>query len=376
MTLGWAHLGLAASLLLAAPVSSSGIRASSPTGTAASAGTGATAQPPAPGFEVPMLGPPACPWKSQSGQRLLDRHLEGSLSFVQATVEDIVRELMEKHHVPLSFIAADAAPRLTFTIREGTLRELLERIVTEAPVYRYRFVGARLVLYPADPLWESRLDDLRLAPGPRRWVGEALVVELRRRVPALAVLNPPWTIGTMDSFVYRDQVSVAGPASLVELFTQVLGNRASASFMVSKRGGQITTFWLESTPLIRSLELTAPTTTLRRPGETVQLRLVGTLYDGTRQALTAAACGAEYATHPPQVLKVSPEGLVTAIGTGEAEVTAFSEDVGATLELRVEPGDPRRLERHPDHGLLSRTGFRAASAPSLDRPAGTGRGTP
>ena len=289
-----------------------------------------------------MLGPPACPWPSESGQRLLDRSLGGPLSFVQATVEDIALDLGKERRVPLSFIDAEAAPRLTFSTRDSTLRELLDRIVTQAPAYRYRFVGSRLVLYPVDPLWETRIDDLRLAPGQRRWVGEALVVELRRRVPALAALNPPWTIGTMDSFVYRDQVSVAGPASLVELFTQVLGDRASATFMVSKRGGVITTFWLGSVTLIRSLELTAPTTTLRRLGETVQLQLVGTLYDGTRQVLAAAACGAEYITYPPQVLKVSPDGLVTAIGKGEAEVTAFSEDVGATLELRVEPGRARK----------------------------------
>jgi hypothetical protein len=79
----------------------------------------------------------------------------------------------------------------------------------------------------------------------------------------------------------------------------------------------------------------------------VQLRLVGTLYDGTRQVLTAAACGAEYSTYPPQVLKVSPDGLVTAVGRGQAMITAFSEDVGATLQIRVEPGAARQPAAAP-----------------------------
>jgi hypothetical protein len=250
---------------------------------------------------------------------------------------DIVTELQEKRHLPLSFIESDAAPLLTFDLKDGKLRELLEKIVALAPVYRYRFVGARLVLYPVDAQWDMRIN-LRIAPGKRRWVGEALVVELRRRVPALAKLNPPWMFGDPSSFVYQDEVAVTGPASLVELFTQVLGDRASVSFMVSKLGGKVTTFWLTSEVLIRSLELTGPTLPLKRPGDSAQLSLVATLFDGSRQVLTAAECGTVYGTIDPKVLRVSPSGMVTAAGKGEGVASAISEDVIATITMRVEAG--------------------------------------
>jgi hypothetical protein len=148
MTFRLPQLSLAALLLMAGPVSSVGVSAGSPTSRAALPGTDVKAAPPAPRIEAPMLGPPVCPWPSESGQRLLDRPLGGPLSFVQATVSDLVRELVEKRHVPLSFIEDEAAPKLTLSIRDGTLRQLLDRIITQVSAYRYRFVGARLLLYP------------------------------------------------------------------------------------------------------------------------------------------------------------------------------------------------------------------------------------
>ena len=326
------HLGATVALLIIGTTEP--IRSGPPaplpgTSTAAKASSGTTAE--------PLLGPPSCPWPSESGQRLLDRSLGGPFSFSKATVADIVTELQEKRHLPLSFIESDAAPLLTLDLKDGTLRALLEKIIALAPVYRYRFVGARLVLYPVDPIWDMSLD-LRIARGKRREVGQDLVVELRRRVPALARLNPPWMFGDPSSFVYQDEVAVTGPASLVELFTQVLGDRASASFMVSRLGGAVTTFFLTSETLIRSLELTGPRLTLRRPGESVQLGLVATLFDGSRQVLTAAGCGTVYGTIDPKVLRVSPEGLVTAAGEGAGVASAISEGVIAGITLRVEAG--------------------------------------
>lgn len=284
-----------------------------------------------------LLGPPSCQWPSQSGQRLLDKSLGGPISFSMATVADIVKELQEKRHLPLSFIESDAATRLTLDLRNGTLRQLLDRIVALAPVHRYHFVRARLVLYPVAAQWDMKID-LRIPPGKRRWIGEALVVELRRRVPALAALNPPWTFGDPSSFVYQDEVAVSGPASLVELFIQVLGDRPSASFMISRLGGEVTTFFLTSESLIRSLTLTSAGLTLQGPGDSAQLKLVATLYDGSQQVLTAAGCGTAYSTIDPKVLRVGSGGLVTAVGQGEGVASATSEDVIAAVTMRVRPG--------------------------------------
>ncbi len=96
------------------------------------------------------------------------------------------------------------------------------------------------------------------------------------------------------------------------------------------------TLWLSSEKLIASLKLIAPTTVLRRPGDTVRLTLVANLYDGTRQVLTPPACATEYVTGNPGILKVDSDGLVTAVRPGESYVNAISEDEFDSIPIRVE----------------------------------------
>ena len=156
----------------------------------------------------------------------------------------------------------------------------------------------------------------------------ALVLELRRRLPVFADLGTPLSVGDPRSYVEQDRVSAVGPASVVELFTQLLGKRVSATFMVAKLGGGITTLWLDSAYLVGSAQLSSPTKTLRQLDDTVQLKLMGTLRDGTRQNLTQGECGTEYAVSDPNVLAVSGDGLLRAVGKGEARVMAVNENVG------------------------------------------------
>jgi hypothetical protein len=300
-----------------------------------------------------MLGAPGCPWPSVSGQQLLDRHL-GPLSFSRATLAEVVRTLLTKYHVPLSFVEAEPNAKLVLSVTDTTVAELLDLIVARIPGYRYGFVGARLVLFSTDPKWQTRIDDLTLGPGPRRKVSAALVVELRRRVPALSELGTPWTFGDPGSYVYQDQVAVGGPASVLELLTQVLGTRPSATFMVSTLGSASTSLWLESANLVRSVQLTALTTALRQRGQTVQLKVIGTLWDGAQMILTEGQCGTEYVSHDPKVVAVSPDGLVTAVGNGEARVVAFNENPADwkmfKVEFKREPGRVRRPASTPEGG--------------------------
>ncbi len=317
--------------------------------TVASASRAAGTQPGSSLGEVPTLGPEGCPWASVSGQRLLDWKLTYRLASSRAKVEDIVTALQQQYHIPISFIAADEDSAVVVTMRDGSLGQLLDRLVAQSPVYRYRFIGARLVLLPVDARWETPINELRIAAPQRRWeMGQALVSELRRRLPLLATLNPPWLVGNPADFIYHDQVSLSLPATVVELFTQVLGTRPSASFMVSKRGGATTTFWLTSADLVRSLELSVPAKAPHpagepaslRPGETLQLQVVATLQNGDRQSLTRVECGTVYTTDAPQVLRLAPDGRVTAVGSGEAVVVASNENATATLLVKVVPPSP------------------------------------
>jgi hypothetical protein len=278
-----------------------------------------------------------CSWSEVSGERLLDRRV-GDFSVTDVRVEVAVAQLSDKTNLPLSFIQAEPEAKVSLDLRGATVRQVLDGIVAHVPRYRYGIVSGRLVLYPSDPKWELRIDDLRLGPGPRLRMTKDLASELSRRLPQFATFGGPWVSG--DGYTYRDVVSVVGPASVLELLVQLLGSRPSTYFIVVKEAG-----WLGSSlsvcsiAQLRSIKLSAPDTTLRRRDETVQLKLVGTLeYSGSPKDLTDGACGTVYSTSDERVLTVSPTGLVRVRGSGKAKVKASNEHYSdsVTFDCHVE----------------------------------------
>jgi hypothetical protein len=280
-----------------------------------------------------------CSWPEVSGERLLTRPVK-SLTVHAAKVEIALVELdKEIGGLPLSFIQADPEAKVSLELHRSTVREALDTIVAQAPSYRYRIVADHLVFYPRDPKWETRLD-LALGPAPRLQATMALAKELRRRLPAFADLAGPWVLGDPRSYTYQDVVTVVGPGSVLELLVQLLGNRPSTYLLLVKEDGWLgPSLSVSSTATLQSIKLSAPKTILRSRGETAQLELIGMLaYDGSAKDLTAGACGTIYTTSDERVVTVSPTGLVTMRGSGQAQVKASNEHSSdsVTFDCHVE----------------------------------------
>lgn len=296
--------------------------------------------------EPPVLGGAGCPWPELSGRRLLDRSL-GSVSFSNAAVWEITEALVHKYGVPLSFIEASPEKRLTVILPGCTLKQLLGTIVAADANYRYGFVGSHLVLYPSDPKWQTRIDGFGSLSGTREEVSFHLGARLRRLAPSLGHFGIPtypirgFVHGIEGSFLFMDHVEVAGPGTVVELLTQVLGKRTSAVFAVTTRGAappQV--LWVDAAEMVKSIEVTSPVTTLRHLGEKVQLKITGVLPDGTRQDLTVASCGTQYQALD-QAMRVNPDGLLTAVAPGYASVLAIYDNLTSSIRLGVVP-EPSR----------------------------------
>jgi hypothetical protein len=294
-----------------------------------------------------------CIGREESGEALLDRSI-GPFSAKGATVEEISDTLLE-HHVPLSFVQADVEATISVELGDATVRNVLDAVVARAPGYRYGVIDGRLVLYPRDQKWTMPLEGVKLGPSSRLGVGIHLADELRRRAPGLARLAGPTLAGNGDSFVYSDVVAVATPASVIDLFVQLLGQRASAIISVTRGGGDRPELTLSGVELLQSLLLTAETTTLRDRTATAQLKLLGKLYGDKRLDLTAGSCGTTYSSSDEKVIAVSADGLVTVRGSGKAVVTARNEGSLAgllfTVILPTPPDGPplaRRLPKTPD----------------------------
>lgn len=249
----------------------------------------------------------------------------GHFSVTQARLVTTIAELSAKANLPLSFIQGDAREEpLTLEMRDATVRQILDELVARVPSYRYGLTAGRLVLYPRDPKWETRLEDVHLGPAPRVQVAHALARELSRRLPAFADLVGPWVLGDPGAYTYQDEVSVVGPGSVLELLVQLLGNRPSTFLLLARNERtHFQSLSVSSRDQLEALKLMAPATALQRRDETVQLKLVGTLkYGGISINLTPGECGTVYEVSDERVVSMSADGLVTARGNGEASVRA------------------------------------------------------
>jgi hypothetical protein len=279
-----------------------------------------------------------CRWLGASGDELLVRRI-AHFSVKQATAARAVAEFSTTANLPLSFIQGDAGDEaLSLDMQNATVRQILDELVARVPSYRYSLIAGRLVLYPRDPKWETRLEDIHLGPAPRVQVANALARELSRRLPAFADLVGPWVLGDPNAYTYKDEVSVVGPGSVLELLVQLLGNRPSTFLLLARN--ERTPFQslsVSSRDQLETLKLTAPAMVLRRRDETVQLKLVGTLkYGSVSVNLTPGECGTIYEVGDERVIGVSADGLVTALGSGEASVRARVERLTDQLILKVD----------------------------------------
>jgi len=288
----------------------------------------------------PALAAASCPWPEAMGQRLLDRRV-GTLSLGLVEVEKAVAEICDRSDLPLSFIQAPSHPRISLELHDASVRQALDAVLAQAPEYRYSFVAERLILYPQEPVWQTRLENISLGPGPRLQVTRALAAELARRLPFFAHLSGAWVLGNGASYNYRDVVTVRGPGSLLELFVQLLGTRPGTFFIFDQPTEARASLSVSSQDQLRSLKLlAAATTTLHERGEAVQLRVIGTLRSGGDKNVTARACGTVYTVSDERVLSVSSDGLVSAHASGQAEVTADNESQEDRVTFTVTLPEP------------------------------------
>ena len=104
----------------------------------------------------------------------------------------------------------------------------------------------------------------------------------------------------------------------------------------------------------RSVEVQDPTAmrslaiqgnpTFSSPGQTQQLQAIGTRNDGSQQNVSAQTT---WSSSDPRVASVSDGGLVTAVGPGQADITAsmgpYSSKVTSTVPQETTPGLPLPL---------------------------------
>src|SRR5690606_30512731 len=104
---------------------------------------------------------------------------------------------------------------------------------------------------------------------------------------------------------------------------------------------------VQPAPQLTSLVVAPASILFDQPGQTHQLTVTGTYDDGSQEDMTLPGTGTTYETGDPAVAAVTLEGLVSAVGDGQAVITAHNGSFSATCEVTVQtsnlPPDPANV---------------------------------
>lgn len=101
-------------------------------------------------------------------------------------------------------------------------------------------------------------------------------------------------------------------------------------------------------PIPESLLVTAATSTLTSLGETAQLTVTALFSDDTTKDVTTGVTGTNYTVSNSAIATISPDGLVTAVSSGTALVSALNEGALGLLSVRVILGGDTDEDGIPD----------------------------
>ena len=116
--------------------------------------------------------------------------------------------------------------------------------------------------------------------------------------------------------------------------------RVAAEYLGFEAFADIT---VDDTSVLQSLEVTNAPVTIPNIGATYQLQITGKLADSTEVDVTQGTYQTVYSVQNPEIVEISPGGLVTGLSPGETEITvanSFFPIASHTIQATVANGPP------------------------------------
>ncbi len=187
------------------------------------------------------------------------------------------------------------------------------------------------------------------------FVGQQFSIDVRFRPPGGAerslIGDPELALSSSDptglTVVPSEGLAVSGAAGDYQIRALFRGQSATASVEVLQ--GTLERLRVEPAgPLAVAL------------GADVPLRVTGVLTTGVEVDLTEGRTGTRYSASGPQI-QVSPDGRVSAVQVGDAEVVVENDEVAASVSFQVQslPDDVERLRVDPAPVILERNEVRS-----------------
>lgn len=171
------------------------------------------------------------------------------LTISGSDVYEVVKLLREQYRVAISFIQTQEKHKLEIHVAKGTLRDVLDQLVKQMPVYQWKQIGGRLVLYPNDPRYKIVVSGDSTVHMPRLQAAEKYTDYLKNNVRGFEDVIGTGVKGDLLSSVFTTPVTLPSRARVISQLTALLGDDATATFtsLRTARGGS--TFYLDKVEL-------------------------------------------------------------------------------------------------------------------------------
>jgi hypothetical protein len=155
------------------------------------------------------------------------------------TIINLIRELRDTSGVPVNVIVSDEQIRVSCSTTGQDVAAVLEALVAQTARYRWRTITGHYVLYPSDPVWDSKISGIAIRSVPRLDAATQYVTAVRSQIPALADLVEPPMKGDSRAPVYTEPVSLPLETSIVTHLVELLGTNDQLAFTIERaRSGQ------------------------------------------------------------------------------------------------------------------------------------------
>jgi hypothetical protein len=279
--------------------------------------------------------PPACAWSGPPVEWVLARHL--SIQTFEGSLGSDLVPFLQRHGIPVSLVLAhskDTGMRIEIPA-VTTVRDMLNGIESQAPGYRYRAIGGRLVIYPTDPAYDAPVNLGNTQALTRGAAFFFVLAALKKETTLLAGLDLTfrgggWGTGKRP---LEDEIEVGGTRTVIEHLVSLIQKRPSVAFRLlrSDAGPYYAFAWVK---LVSEIEVHSPSKV--NAGDQFVLEVVGKLADDSVVSLAGPGCEVAYSASRPDIVSIDQSGRASAHKQGISLLQAEYELSSASVEVHVD----------------------------------------
>lgn len=150
------------------------------------------------------------------------------------TITYFIHQLRATYGVPVNFIESDERVEVSLPTISENVAASLDAVVGQTKKYRWRTVVGRYIVYPSEPVWDTRVSGIAITEVPRLDAATQYITAIQSQIHALEDLVAPPMKGDPRAPVYTAPVSLHSESSVLEHLVELLGTSERLVFTIER----------------------------------------------------------------------------------------------------------------------------------------------